>query len=175
MDDIKNESSFDDRAVFLGLLEQAPVAEVLPIKIYTDGACSGNPGLGGWAAMITYEGSVYDLTGAAADTTNNRMEMMAALKALAFLPRACKIDLYTDSQYVKDGVTLWMKNWKKNGWLTAQRKPVKNQDLWEALDAQIQRHQISWHWVRGHSGDENNEHVDLLARNAIIAFRMKCA
>ncbi|HXF90395.1 MAG TPA: ribonuclease HI [Candidatus Nitrosotenuis sp.] len=142
------------------------------VDIYTDGACSGNPGPGGWGAVILYQSLETDLSGGESPTTNNRMEMMAAIKALQALPRQCKVNLYTDSMYVRDGITRWMVNWKKNGWKTSDKKAVKNQDLWLELDTLLTQQNIIWHWVRGHDGNEFNERADALARNAIIAQRM---
>lgn len=138
------------------------------VTIYTDGACSGNPGPGGWGALLQYGGAEKELSGGEADTTNNRMELMAAIKALEALKKSCTVELYTDSTYVKDGITQWIFGWKKNGWKTAAKKPVKNADLWQLLDTQTRRHTVNWHWVKGHDGDERNERVDGLARNAII-------
>lgn len=138
------------------------------VTIYTDGACSGNPGPGGWGALLQYGGAEKELSGGEADTTNNRMELMAAIKALEALKQSCTVELYTDSTYVKDGITQWIFGWKKNGWKTAAKKPVKNADLWQLLDTQTRRHTVNWHWVKGHDGDERNERVDGLARNAII-------
>lgn len=138
------------------------------VTIYTDGACSGNPGPGGWGALLQYGGAEKELSGGEADTTNNRMELMAAIKALEALKQSCTVELYTDSTYVKDGITQWIFGWKKNGWKTATKKPVKNADLWQLLDTQTRRHTVNWHWVKGHDGDERNERVDGLARNAII-------
>ena len=138
------------------------------VTIYTDGACSGNPGPGGWGALLQYGDAEKELSGGEVETTNNRMEMMAAIKALEALKTSCIVHLYTDSTYVKDGITQWIFGWKKNGWKTAAKKPVKNADLWQMLDAQTRRHEVSWHWVKGHDGDERNERVDALARNAII-------
>lgn len=137
------------------------------VEIYTDGACSGNPGPGGWGALLRYGEHEKELSGFDADTTNNRMEMMAVIQALSALKNSCKIDLYTDSTYVKDGVEKWLEGWKARNWRTASKKPVKNQDLWQDLDAQLGRHSIAWHWVKGHSGHEENERVDTLARDAI--------
>ncbi|MBM3467963.1 MAG: ribonuclease HI [Alphaproteobacteria bacterium] len=142
------------------------------LKAYTDGACSGNPGPGGWGAVLHYQGLEQDLSGGDPSTTNNRMEMSAAIGVLTSLPFPAQVDLYTDSQYLRDGITQWMANWKKNGWKTADRKPVKNQDLWLLLDDLISKHQVAWHWIRGHSGHPENERADALARNAIIAQRM---
>lgn len=137
------------------------------VTIYTDGACRGNPGPGGWGALLLYGDHRRTPKGAEAETTNNRMELSAVIYALEALKRACDIDLYTDSKYVMDGLTKWMESWKQRGWKTANRKPVKNQDLWQRLDAATQRHQIRWHWVRGHSGNAGNEEVDTLANLAI--------
>lgn len=137
------------------------------VEIYTDGACRGNPGPGGWGALLRYDGHEKLLSGAEADTTNNRMELMAAIMALASLKRPCHISLTTDSQYVKNGVTIWIKAWKRNGWKTADKKPVKNRDLWERLEQEIARHHIDWHWVKGHNNHVENELVDELAKKAI--------
>ncbi|MDX1442878.1 MAG: ribonuclease HI [Gammaproteobacteria bacterium] len=137
------------------------------VTIYTDGACRGNPGPGGWGATLSYSGKVRDLKGGEAETTNNRMELTAAIEALNILKRSCDIDLYTDSEYLRKGITEWMDNWKKRGWKTAAKKPVKNVDLWQALDEAVARHDITWHWVKGHSGDPGNERADELANEAI--------
>jgi ribonuclease HI len=137
------------------------------VEIYTDGACSGNPGPGGWGALLRYNGHEKELSGGIDDTTNNRMEMTAVIEALKALKKPCNIDLYTDSTYVKDGVEKWLEGWKKNNWRTSAKKPVKNQDLWESLDHEIQRHTIDWHWVKGHAGHPENERADTLATNAI--------
>ena len=137
------------------------------VVIYTDGACRGNPGPGGWGAVLSYGSKKKELCGAERETTNNRMELLAAIQALESLKRSCKVSLYTDSQYVRKGIIEWMDNWKKRGWKTAARKPVKNQDLWISLDKAIARHDIDWHWVKGHSGIEGNEHADNLANEAI--------
>lgn len=142
------------------------------VTIYTDGACSGNPGPGGWGAVIVYRECESDLYGGEIQTTNNRMEMMAAIKSLQALPHHAKVALYTDSQYLKDGITRWIDNWKKNGWKTADKKPVKNQDLWLLLDEMMKVQTVQWHWVKGHSGHELNDRADALARNGIIAQRM---
>jgi len=138
-----------------------------PVTIYTDGACRGNPGPGGWGVSLRYNGSVKNLYGAEAETTNNRMELMAAIKALESLKRPCKVVLYTDSKYVLEGITSWMPNWKSRGWKTAAKKPVKNVELWQRLDAATNSHDISWQWIRGHTGDEGNEMADTLANQAI--------
>jgi len=137
------------------------------VKIYTDGACSGNPGPGGWGALLVYGETEKELSGGEKDTTNNRMEMMGVIMALESLKEACKIDLYTDSKYVLQGATEWMKGWKAKGWKTASKDPVKNKDLWERLDEAMQRHDLKWHWVKGHAGHVENERVDELARGAI--------
>jgi ribonuclease HI len=137
------------------------------VEIFTDGACRGNPGPGGWGVLLRYGGHEKELYGAEKETTNNRMELMAAITALESLKRTCKVDLTTDSQYVRKGITEWMSNWKRNGWKTASRKPVKNADLWQRLDTAAARHEVNWHWVRGHSGHDENERVDELANRAI--------
>lgn len=137
------------------------------IEIYTDGACSGNPGPGGWGALLLYGKHEKELSGYEEETTNNRMEMTAVIEALKAIKHHCKIDLYTDSTYVKDGVEKWLEGWKARNWKTASKKPVKNQDLWQELDQILTQHDISWHWVKGHSGHAENERVDTLARNAI--------
>lgn len=137
------------------------------VLIYTDGACRGNPGPGGWGVLLRYGKHEKILSGAEDHTTNNRMELMAAIQALAALQQGCKVDLYTDSQYVRKGITEWIVDWKKKGWKTANRKPVKNADLWDALDQETHKHQITWHWVKGHSGHTENEMVDEIANQAI--------
>jgi ribonuclease HI len=137
------------------------------VTIYTDGACKGNPGPGGWGVHMRYRDKVNELCGGELLTTNNRMELMGAIKALETLNRSCSIKLHTDSKYVLQGITDWMNNWKKRGWKTADRKPVKNEDLWRRLDAAIQRHSIEWIWVKGHAGDEGNERADALANKGI--------
>jgi ribonuclease HI len=137
------------------------------VEIYTDGACSGNPGPGGWGALLRYNGNERELCGGEAETTNNRMELRAAIEALNALKRPCTVHLHTDSTYVKQGITEWIKRWKANGWRTAGKKPVKNQDLWEALDEALARHDIRWHWVKGHAGHPENERADELARRGI--------
>lgn len=133
------------------------------VEIYTDGACKGNPGPGGWGALLRYGEHEKQLFGGEGNTTNNRMELMAAIKALEELKRSCDVKLTTDSQYVRKGITEWLVNWKKNGWKTAAKKPVKNADLWQMLDEQVQRHNVEWHWVKGHSGHPENELADELA------------
>ena len=137
------------------------------VDIYTDGACSGNPGPGGWGALLVFNGHEKELSGGAPDTTNNRMELTAAIEALEGLSRPCKVRLHTDSTYVKDGITSWIHNWKRNGWRTAAKKPVKNADLWRRLDEAIGRHEITWHWVKGHAGHPGNERADALATSAV--------
>jgi len=137
------------------------------VELYTDGACSGNPGPGGWGVLFRWQGVEKELCGGEAQTTNNRMELMAAIQGLAALKRPLSVDLYTDSTYVKDGITKWIFNWKKNGWKTAAKKPVKNADLWQQLEQAIERHTVSWHWVKGHDGHEGNERADALAREGV--------
>ncbi len=137
------------------------------VVIYTDGACRGNPGPGGWGVFLSVEREHKTLKGYEPDTTNNRMELIAVIEALRALERSCHIELYTDSKYVMQGLNEWMPNWKRNGWKTAARKPVKNVDLWKILDDEAQRHQVDWHWVKGHSGVEGNERADQLANEAI--------
>ncbi len=143
------------------------------VVIYTDGACSGNPGPGGWGAILTYDGNEREICGGEPDTTNNRMELMAAISALETLTRPCVIELHTDSQYLRGGVMGWMDNWKKRGWLTADKKPVKNIELWQRLDEARHRHDVSWHWVKGHAGHEMNERADELARQGMKPFLKK--
>lgn len=137
------------------------------IHIYTDGACRGNPGPGGWGVLLRYDHTEKTLYGAEDHTTNNRMELMAAIEALKALKRSCRIEFTTDSQYVRQGITEWLANWQRRGWKTSDKKPVKNQDLWQELDKQVQRHEICWHWVKGHSGHPENEFADALANQAI--------
>lgn len=139
----------------------------MKVEIYTDGACSGNPGPGGWGALLRYGDVEKELNGGELETTNNRMEMMAVIESLRALKKPCNVDLYTDSVYVKDGVTKWLDGWKARGWKTAAKKPVKNQDLWERIDTEIARHSIAWHWVKGHAGHPENERADELARQGI--------
>jgi ribonuclease HI len=141
------------------------------VAIWTDGACSGNPGPGGWGAVLTFDGVEKDMCGGEALTTNNRMELTAAIMALEALKRPCAIDLHTDSQYVRGGVTGWIAGWKRNGWKTADRKPVKNEDLWRRLEEAAARHDVAWHWVRGHAGDPMNERADELARAGMAPFK----
>ena len=141
------------------------------IEIYTDGACSGNPGPGGWGVILRWRGHEKELSGGEADTTNNRMELMAAIQALESLKRSSSVDLHTDSTYVRDGITKWIHGWKRNGWKTSAKKPVKNEDLWKRLDAALSGHQVSWHWVKGHDGHPENERADGLATAAAQAIR----
>lgn len=143
------------------------------VVVYTDGACSGNPGPGGWGASLRYGGTVRDICGGAAQTTNNRMEMQAAIEALNALKRPCEVDLYTDSTYLRQGILQWLANWKRKNWKTAAGKPVKNQDLWQALDTAVARHQVSWHWVKGHAGDAGNERADELARQGMAPYKAR--
>ncbi len=145
------------------------------VAIFTDGACSGNPGPGGWGAVLRWNGHEKELSGFEQDTTNNRMEMMAAIAALEHLQRGMRAEIHTDSRYLHDGITLWLKSWKKRGWKTADKKPVKNQDLWQRLEAALVRHQVAWRWVRGHAGHAENERADALARAAIEDGRGKNA
>ena len=137
------------------------------VEIFTDGACRGNPGPGGWAAILRYRGVEKELTGYDPDTTNNRMEMMAAIGGLEALKRPCRVRLYSDSQYLRDGITKWINGWKRRGWRTADKQPVKNVDLWQRLDAASARHVDTWEWVRGHAGHPENERADALARTRI--------
>lgn len=143
------------------------------VHIWTDGACSGNPGPGGWGVLLRYNGHEKQLSGGEPDTTNNRMELIAAIRALEALRRPCTVHLHTDSQYVRGGVTGWMEGWKKNGWKTSAKKPVKNEDLWRELDEATRRHEIRWHWVKGHSGHAENEKADELARAGMAPFLKK--
>ena len=141
------------------------------VVIYTDGACSGNPGPGGWGAVLDYHGHRKELSGGEALTTNNRMELMAAIAALEALKRPCRVEMHVDSQYVKNGIGSWIHGWKRNGWKTAGKKPVKNTELWQRLDAALGRHEISWHWVKGHAGHAHNERADELARQGMAPFK----
>ncbi|NPU92254.1 MAG: ribonuclease HI [Gammaproteobacteria bacterium] len=137
------------------------------VEIFTDGACKGNPGPGGWGVVLRYKGQTKTLKGAEADTTNNRMELTAALEGLKSLKRPCKVALTTDSEYVRKGITEWIHGWKQKGWRTASKQPVKNADLWQALDEAARQHDVQWHWVKGHSGHPENELCDQLANEAI--------
>ncbi|MFT5781651.1 MAG: ribonuclease HI [Pseudomonas sp.] len=143
------------------------------IEIFTDGACKGNPGPGGWGALLIFKGVEKELWGGEKLTTNNRMELMAAICALAELKRECQVRLVTDSQYVMQGIQEWMPNWKKRGWKTAAKQPVKNVDLWQQLDEQVQRHQITWQWVRGHTGHPGNERADQLANRGVDELKLR--
>jgi ribonuclease HI len=144
---------------------------VKTVEAFTDGACSGNPGPGGWGALLRYNGNERELCGGEEETTNNRMELLAAIEALSALKQPCHVRLTTDSTYVKDGITKWLENWKRNGWKTAAKKPVKNQDLWIRLDEQSSRHRIEWCWVKGHSGHPENERADTLANRGLDRLR----
>jgi len=137
------------------------------VQIFTDGACSGNPGPGGWGAILRWKHAEKEMSGGARSTTNNRMEMTAAIRALESLNRAVPVDLYTDSTYLRDGITKWLSGWKAKGWKTAAKKPVKNQDLWLRLEAALADHEVKWHWIKGHAGHHENERADTLARRAI--------
>ena len=138
------------------------------VEIFTDGACSGNPGPGGWGAVLRWRGTVKELSGGEADTTNNRMELMAAIESLRALKRPSTVVVTTDSTYVKNGITQWLPQWKRRGWRTASKQPVKNQDLWEALEEQVARHDVRWAWVKGHAGHPENERADELARLGLL-------
>ncbi len=137
------------------------------VEIYTDGACKGNPGPGGWGALLRYQGNEREIFGGEPATTNNRMELMAVIQALTALKRSCQVELTTDSKYVMQGVQQWLENWKARGWKTASKQPVKNQDLWQLLDEQVQRHQVQWRWVAGHTGHPGNERADELANKGV--------
>ena len=141
------------------------------VEIFTDGACSGNPGPGGWGAILRYGAHEKELSGGEENTTNNRMELQAAIEALNALKSPCEVELYTDSTYVRDGITKWLFSWKAKGWKTAAKKPVKNAELWQALDEAQSRHKVSWHWVKGHAGHIENERADELARSFIVKLR----
>ncbi|WP_020209652.1 ribonuclease HI [Gilvimarinus chinensis] len=141
------------------------------IEIFTDGACRGNPGPGGWGALLRYNEKEKELFGGEANTTNNRMELMAAIQGLKALNEACNVVLTTDSQYVRKGITEWLSGWKRNGWRTSAKKPVKNDDLWRLLDEQCQRHEVDWRWVKGHSGHTENERADQLANRGIDSLK----
>ena len=150
---------------------QAPPQKLPHVVIHTDGGCSPNPGPGGWAAILSFGDSEKELKGGELDSTNNRMELMAAISALEALKRPCRVDLYTDSKYLRDGIVTYITRWKQNGWRTADKKPVKNVDLWKRLDAALGEHQIRWRWVKGHSGHDMNERADELVRAAIAEVR----
>jgi ribonuclease HI len=147
------------------------MSEAPKVEIFTDGACKGNPGPGGWGALIRFGTHEKELSGGESNTTNNRMELMAAIEALNALTRPCDVVLSTDSNYVKDGITKWIFGWQKNGWRTADRKPVKNADLWQALLEAVRRHKIEWQWVRGHNGHPENERADKLASDAAMEIQ----
>ena len=137
------------------------------VIIYTDGACRGNPGPGGWGALVRFDSLEKEIFGGQTNTTNNQMELSAAIEGLSILTEPCNVELFTDSKYVMDGITQWIQNWKKNNWRTAAKKDVKNKELWQKLDQLINQHQVQWHWVKGHSGDAGNEAADLLANKGI--------
>ncbi|MDV5860831.1 ribonuclease HI [Pseudomonas mendocina] len=147
------------------------MSETDEVVIYTDGACKGNPGPGGWGALLVYKGAEKELWGGDPNTTNNRMELMAAIAGLVALTRPCSVKLVTDSQYVMKGIQEWLPNWKKRGWKTASKEPVKNADLWQKLDEEVNRHQVSWQWVRGHTGHPGNERADQLANRGVDEVR----
>ena len=147
------------------------MTEPTGVEIFTDGACSGNPGPGGWGAILRWNGREKELCGGEADTTNNRMEMMAAISALEALKRPCRVDIFTDSAYLRGGITGWIHGWKRNGWKTADKKPVKNEDMWKRLDLALKSHELEWHWVKGHAGHPENERADELANQGIASLR----
>jgi ribonuclease HI len=146
---------------------------VKEVTIHTDGGCLGNPGPGGWAAVLSYAGKEKAISGAEEHTTNNRMELMAAIQALHVLKEPCSVKFFTDSQYLKQGIEKWIHGWKRNGWVTAAKEPVKNADLWQSLDEEVRRHRVTWQWVKGHAGHAGNERCDQLARAAIESVRGK--
>ena len=143
------------------------------VTIFTDGACSGNPGPGGWGAILKFGEIEKELKGGESPTTNNRMELLAAIAALEALTKPCTVELYTDSQYLRQGITSWIHNWKRNGWKTADKKPVKNVDLWQRLEAALHQHEVRWHWVKGHAGHPENERADQLARDGLADNRAR--
>ena len=143
------------------------------VDLYTDGACSGNPGPGGWGVLMLYKGNEKELCGGEPATTNNRMELMAAIQGLESLKRGVKVRVHTDSTYVKDGITKWIHGWKRNGWKNAQKKPVKNAELWQRLETAIERHEVSWHWVKGHSDHPENDRADALARQGMAPYLLR--
>jgi ribonuclease HI len=148
------------------------VTDPLPhVIVYTDGACSGNPGPGGWGAILSFGDRTKEIKGGEPDTTNNRMELMAAIAAFEALKRPCRADVHTDSQYLRNGIISWINTWKRNGWRTSDKKPVKNVELWQRLEAAIKPHQVQWHWLKGHAGHAMNERADELAREAIAEIR----
>jgi ribonuclease HI len=142
-----------------------------PVVVYTDGACKGNPGPGGWGALLRWKGHEKELFGGELDTTNNRMELTAVIQALSALKSRCEVAVYTDSEYVKNGITTWIHGWKQRGWRTADKKPVKNVELWQRLEALAAQHDVQWHWVRGHDGDPGNERADALANRGVDSVR----
>ena len=143
------------------------------VIVHTDGACSGNPGPGGWGVILDYNGTRKELSGGEANSTNNRMELMGAISALESLKRPCSVAMHVDSSYVKDGISKWIHGWKKNGWKTAAKQPVKNAELWQRLDAALANHKVSWHWVKGHAGHDGNERADELAREGMAPFKRR--
>ena len=147
------------------------MSQPVAVRIFTDGACSGNPGPGGWGAILRAGATEKELSGGEPETTNNRMELMAVIAALEALKRSCRVEITTDSNYVKDGISRWIRNWRRNGWRTADRKPVKNADLWQRLDSLIGSHEVDWRWVRGHAGHIENERADQLARDAMEPYK----
>ncbi|RFC64303.1 ribonuclease HI [Fulvimarina endophytica] len=149
------------------------MSEEKRVEIYTDGACSGNPGPGGWGVLLRFGENSKELKGGEDNTTNNRMELLAAIEALSALKRPCAVDLHSDSAYMRDGITKWIHGWKKNGWKTADKKPVKNAELWQRLDTERQRHDVTFHWVKGHAGHEGNERADQLANDGMEPFKKK--
>jgi ribonuclease HI len=151
------------------------MAERKVVDLFTDGACSGNPGPGGWGAILRYGDTEKELFGFESPTTNNRMELMAAIQGLETLKRSCTVRIHTDSQYMRDGITRWIHGWKKNGWKTADKKPVKNVDLWQRLEAALAPHEVAWFWVKGHAGHPENERADALAREGVRAAREAAA
>jgi ribonuclease HI len=153
------------------MVESGESSEDAGIDIYSDGACLGNPGPGGWGAVLKWRGVEKELSGGEGETTNNRMELTAAIQGLAALKRSSTVRLHTDSTYVRDGITKWIHNWKRNGWRTAGKKPVKNVDLWMQLEEAMARHRVEWHWVKGHAGHPGNEHADRLAAEAARRFK----
>ncbi|MBB3998822.1 ribonuclease HI [Aureimonas pseudogalii] len=150
-------------------------ASLTRVDVFTDGACSGNPGPGGWGAILRTGDTERELSGGEAHTTNNRMELLAAIESLTTLKRACDVHLHSDSQYMRDGITKWIHGWKRNGWKTADRKPVKNAELWQRLDAERNRHSVTFHWVKGHAGHAENERADELARQGMAPFKTRRA
>jgi ribonuclease HI len=143
------------------------------VLIYTDGACKGNPGPGGWGALLRVGAHEKELFGGEPETTNNRMELVAVINALASLKRPCSVEVYTDSQYVRNGITEWLAQWRRRGWKTADRKPVKNVDLWQALEREASRHEVQWHWVKGHAGHDGNERADQLANRGVASLKQR--